>query len=265
MHAFKSCFSGSKLLASAAQLLMGGNTENRSLILNAEPWIKELGLADQQLAQLAEFMRLLMDHNRRVNLTAIREPEAIARLHFADSLAAAHLLPWLPVCRKGADIGSGAGFPVVPLAIYFPRCEWFAIDSVAKKADFIREAAQVLGLKNLEVVTCRAEHFARTEHRGSFDVVTARAVGPFISLCEVGLPLLREGGRLVLFKTEASQSEVERAYQALGELGGTLEASLHYRLTGDRQDRVLYVVQRSGPVSEKFPRDHAKPFKQPLA
>lgn len=234
-------------------------------LLQREPWISQLAVREEQLSKLARFMGLLIERNRRVNLTAIREPEAIARLHFADSLAPLKLLPWMRACQKGADIGSGAGFPIVPLAICLPTCRWYAIESIGKKTDFLREACEQLSLANVEVIPSRAEHFARSVHRSTCDVVTARAVGPFISLCELGLPLLRLGGRLILFKTQASSGEAKRAETALPELGGTLLEAVSYRLAGDRQDRLLFIVERTGEVSDRYPRDHAKPFKHPLA
>ncbi|MCX7625202.1 MAG: 16S rRNA (guanine(527)-N(7))-methyltransferase RsmG [Candidatus Sumerlaeaceae bacterium] len=239
--------------------------EQSRAYLQREEWISELVADEELLAKLARFMSLLIEYNQRINLTAIREPEAMARLHFADSLAPLKLLPWVSSCQKGADIGSGAGFPVVPLAICVPGCRWFAIESIGKKATFLRLAIEKLDLPNVEVIAQRAEQFARSAHRNTCDMVTARAVGPFISLCELGLPLLRLGGRLVLFKTQASCGEATRAEKILPEIGGTLIDAVPYRLAGDRQDRVLFVVERTGDVPLRYPRDHAKPFKQPLA
>jgi len=233
-------------------------------LLQAEPWVAEL--ADEaQRAKLAQFMAALIERNRHMNLTAIREPAAIARQHFADSLAPLKLLPWFADCHAGADIGSGAGFPVVPLAICMPPCAWTAIESIRKKADFLRDAAASLRLPNLAVENARAEAVAHGSRRGTFDVVTARAVGPFAALCEVGLPLLRPGGRLVLFKTEAAEQEVNSAQKVLAQLGGTLADRKPYRFADDRQARVLFVVERTGEVPASYPRDNAKPFKQPLA
>lgn len=233
--------------------------------LLSEPWIQALAGDADRLDLLAAFMAYLIDENRRHNLTAIRDPEAIARLHFADSLAPLKLLPWFPLSRKAADIGSGAGFPIVPLAICMRDCRWLAIESVNKKANFIQQAAQRLSIENIQVLAQRAENVAHSEQRGTFDVVTARAVGAFASLCEIGLPLLRMGGHLVLYKTQASLPEAERTRQVLPQLGGRLLDPVCYRLEGDRQDRVLFVVQRVGEIPARFPRSHAKPFKQPLA
>ncbi len=233
-------------------------------LLAAEPYVRNVA-DDAQLQQLARFMALLVDGNERMNLTAIRAPEAMARLHFADSLAPLVLLPWVREFRRGADIGSGAGFPAVPLAICQPASKWVAIESIQKKANFIREAIHHLGLKNLEVVPCRAEEFAHGSGREQFDLVVARAVGPFIGLCEIGLPMLRAGGRLVLYKTAAAREEAERAKKVLSGLGGQIVEMKEYRFPHDRQPRLLWVVERTGVVPAKYPRGQNKPFKDPLA
>ncbi|MGB9691831.1 MAG: 16S rRNA (guanine(527)-N(7))-methyltransferase RsmG [Candidatus Sumerlaeaceae bacterium] len=233
--------------------------------LLAEPWIRDLVSEDARIETLATFMAYLIEENQRHNLTAIRDPQAIAKLHFADSLAPLRLLYWFSGSHKAADIGAGAGFPVIPLAVSMSACRWYAVESIGKKAAFLRRAVSHCCIENVEVLPQRAEQVARSEHRGTFDVVTARAVGAFASLCEIGVALLRKGGRLVLFKTEASFAEAERTSKVLGQLGAELREAVRYRLGGDHQDRVLFVVERVGDVPERFPREHAKAFKHPLA
>lgn len=233
-------------------------------LLEAQPWVRELA-SPQAIAQFACFMALLLERNRLHNLTAIRTPEAMAVHHFADSLAPLRMLGWFTDVRRAADIGSGAGFPVVPLAICMPQCEWVAIESIGKKAKFLSDVVKQLGLSNLRVVAERAEVLARGTERGRFEAVTARAVGGFASLCEIGVPMLARGGRLVLFKTSASEEEARRTQAILGLLGARLGEAKTYRFGGDRQERVLYVIERVGEVPSVYPRPQAKPFKQPLA
>ncbi|AXA36068.1 MAG: 16S rRNA (guanine(527)-N(7))-methyltransferase RsmG [Candidatus Hydrogenedentota bacterium] len=215
--------------------------------------------------KLAVLLSFLLERNQQINLTAIREPEAIILYHYVDSLELAHAVPDFLTAKAAADIGSGAGFPVLPLALVAPACHWYAIESVGKKAAFIREAANLLELSNVTVVSKRAEDFAHGPQRGILDLVTARAVGCFAGLCEVGLPMLRQGGKLVLYKTASSHSEVARSAKALEILGGELVAEHSYRLTGDRQDRVLYVVERVKEVPAKYPRPAGEPFRKRLA
>jgi 16S rRNA (guanine527-N7)-methyltransferase len=200
-----------------------------------------------------------------MNLTAITDAAEIERLHFQDSLAGPDACPELRAACAAADVGSGAGFPLLPLAILTPGCRWIALESVAKKARFIEETAQALGLTNVEARALRAEDAARTELRESLDVVTARAVGPVASLCEVGLPLLRVGGMLLLYKTEAVLVEAAGLSQSIQTLGGEAEEPYRYRLAGDEQDRVILRIRKIAITPEKYPRAAGVPFKKPLA
>jgi len=233
-------------------------------LLTMHPWLAELPPSVKE--KLCRLLELLLEYNKKFNLTAIRDPKQVVISHFADSLAPLHLLPWFQMVQKAADIGSGAGFPILPLAACMSQCTWFGIESTAKKAGFIELVARELELGNVQVFTLRAETFAHSLHRGSFDVVTARAVGSMSALCEIGLPLLRKGGRLVLFKTEASLAhEVPSIEPVLKLLGGKLLDSVSYAFDGDRQRRILFVIERAGEIPEKYPRKHKNPLKAPLS
>lgn len=164
-----------------------------------------------------------------------------------------------------ADVGSGAGFPLLPLALATPRCRWTAVESIAKKARFIQETAQALGLTNTKVLAERAEDVGRGEFRESFDLVTARAVGSVAALCEVCVPLLRLGGVLLLYKTEGAVEETEGLKSVIELLGARADASYRYRLPGDEQDRVILRIQKVGVTPQKYPRAAGVPFKKPLA
>ncbi|MGI8904956.1 MAG: 16S rRNA (guanine(527)-N(7))-methyltransferase RsmG [Candidatus Sumerlaeaceae bacterium] len=215
--------------------------------------------------KFAALSHLLLEGQKRLNLTAIKEPAAIKRLHFLDSLAGLEAFPELMTVTHAADVGSGAGFPLLPLAILTPGCHWIALESVAKKARFIEETAQALGLTNVEARPLRAEDAARTELRGSQDVVTARAVGPVASLCEVGLPLLKPGGTLLLYKTETALAETAALQSSIAELGGTALPAYRYRLEGDLQQRVILRLCKTAETPEKYPRAAGVPFKKPLS
>ena len=199
-----------------------------------------------------------------MNLTAIKDPALIAKLHFVDSLAGLRAHPQLPVATSAVDIGSGAGFPLLPLALLAPGVSWTALESVAKKARFIEETARELDMTNVHAAPMRAEDAARGDMRESVDVVSARAVGPVAALCEVGLPLLKPGGLLMLYKTESSVAEAEALSNTLAILGGTQESPYHYRLEGDQQDRVILRIRKTGTCSDKYPRRGGVPFNKPL-
>ena len=219
------------------------------------------GQADEAFVRLG---CLLLEANRDVNLTAIATAAGVALLHFADSLAVLNAEPGIGGECAAADIGSGAGFPALPLAIACPSARWTAIESVAKKCRFIERAVRELGVPNVQVACARAEDAGRGDLRGAFDYATARAVGAVASLCEVGLPLLRRGGLLLLYKTESALAEMETARNAIAQLGGEPRDPYRYRLAGDTQDRAILRIEKLRDTPAKYPRAAGTPFKQPL-
>ncbi len=230
--------------------------------LRLTPRVRDLSDAAQ--ARCAALVRLLLEANRRVNLTAIRTVEGVALSHLADSLAALEAAPELREA-EAADIGSGAGFPAFPLAIAAPQSNWTAIESVAKKARFIEETAAALKLANVRAVALRAEDAGRGDLRGVFDAATARAVGATAALCEVGLPLVREGGLLLLFKTGSAREDIAAGLRAARKLGGTADGEFAYTLPGDAQQRLIIRVRKTGPTPPDSPRRAGIPFRNPLA
>ena len=230
--------------------------------LRALPAVARLG--DDAVAVLARFAALLREANERMNLTAITDPERMAVAHVADSLAALDAAgPDLAAAGRAADVGCGAGFPLVPLAVALPTCRWTGIESVGKKASFVARACSELGLGNVCTLAVRAEDAGRDPAlRGAFNVVTSRAVGPVASLLEVGLPLLREGGVLLLWKTAAEACPPETV---AARLGGRVEAPYPYRFSGDRQERVLLRIRKVAQTPAAYPRRAGVPFRRPLA
>jgi 16S rRNA (guanine527-N7)-methyltransferase len=186
--------------------------------------------------------------------------------HGQDSLALARLAPEiLRDTHSLVDIGTGAGFPLLPLALLRPDIPAHGVDSVAKKLKFIDTVAPMLGLKQVRTHALRAEELGQqSAHRERHGLVVSRAVGPVASLLEVGLPLLQQGGHLVLYKTEAALEELEQSRPVLQILGGMLLDPLRYRLEGDRQDRVLFLIRKIQPTPKKYPRAIGIPFHKPL-
>lgn len=230
--------------------------------LEATPGLEQLSTEVKQ--RFARFMEMLLEASSRMNLTAIRDPRQIALSLFADSVVLLEADTFVHAALRGADIGSGAGFPVVPMAIALPSCSWTAIESIGKKCRFIEQSALQLGLKNLAVECRRAEEVGHERARESFDLVTAKAVGPVAALCEVGLPLLKTGGMALFHKTASAQEELEAARKVIELLGGETLEGYSYCLPGDNQQRVIFRIRKVAPTPEKYPRTTGNPFKKPL-
>ena len=226
-----------------------------------------LRLSGCQLAQFAEYTRLLAVGNRRANLTAITDPVEVQVRHHLDSLTA---LLAIPEWRKGlrvVDLGAGAGFPGVPLKIAFPGIRLTLVESVGKKTAFLRDAVKRLGIADVEVLTTRAEELARVEgYRGQFDVALARGVGAMPTLIEYALPLCKGHGRLLAWKGKDGPAEARASANALAELGGKIAevypvASLSPPLPPDRW---LVCVEKVRRTPGRYPRRVGIPAKQPL-
>ena len=154
---------------------------------------------DEICNKLSAFCNYLLEQNKLFNLTAIKTPESAALLHFADSLT---LAEFIPENAKILDIGSGAGFPAIPLAIARPDISVTALDSTLKRVNFINSAAKLLGLTNITAVCHRAEDVTGKDFRESFDIVTARAVAAYPILLELALPAVKVGGKFVAMKSK---------------------------------------------------------------
>ncbi len=234
--------------------------------IHSEPMLAQRPENECQL--FAHLIRLVLEGQSRMNLSAIRDPRAMVRHLVADAMALALAAEEFPVRRpaiqRAADIGTGAGFPLLPMAIIWPETHWTGIESVKKKAAFVEATAMALGLQNVEVVAERAEDIGRGSGREEFDLVTSRAVGPVSSLLEVGLPLLNEGGRLYLFKTEGALEEWRSCEEASKMLGGAAVGEYPYSLPDDEQARMIFVVEKVEPTPRAYPRPAGAPFKKPL-
>lgn len=190
----------------------------RILQQGLETW----GLPTDAIPRLQEFSRLLLEKNRVMNLTAITDPADVARLHFLDC---ASLLTIADFRGKNVvDVGTGAGFPGMPLRLLEPDFDLTLLDSLGKRVDFLQETAQAMDLKRIQCVHARAEEFAR-QHREKFDIATSRAVAQLNILCELALPLVKVGGQFLAMKSVDSDQEVQSAKSAIAQLGGKLEKS----------------------------------------
>ncbi len=221
-------------------------------------------LSPFQLSLLEIYKRELDSWSDRYNLTAIHEPELIRVKHFLDSFS-----PWLVMkntpIKRLIDIGTGAGFPGIPLKIILPDTEVVLVDSVNKKTDFCQHIIASLNLKGIQVIHDRVEHLAREKNfRESFDWAVARAVARLSTLSEYMLPFVKVGGRMLAMKGDQGPSETQQAHQAVKLLGGELQQVKRVTLPGVPEDRYLITIEKKVTTPEKYPRRVGVPAKKPI-
>jgi 16S rRNA (guanine527-N7)-methyltransferase len=226
-----------------------------------------LALDDAQLDQFRRFRDLLLDANTHINLTAITDPAEVMTRHYLDSLTC--LLAVEPAQRarplRLLDVGSGAGFPAIPLAIAFPDWRVTSLEATGKKARFQQEAAAALGLENVTVLTGRAEELARQpEHRGRYDLVTARAVAALPTLLEYCCPLAHVGGRVIAPKKGDLADEIAAGVRAASLLGAKLLVPITVTIPPLADGRVLLVAEQVRACPQQYPRPAGAPAKRPL-
>ena len=226
-----------------------------------ERGLPELGMGTELIPRLAEFAEMVLERNQVMNLTALTEPKDAAALHLLDSLELVKLAEL--ETGKLVDVGCGAGFPGVPVAIAGPGLEVTLLDSLGKRVDFLREACGKLGLENVACVHARAEEFAG-EHRESFDFVTSRAVAALPVLCELCLPLVKVGGKMLAMKSANSEEEINLSKRAIGVLGGKLRWVKDYTIPGTDVVHRIVCIEKVAAAPKKYPRRFALIKKQPL-
>jgi len=214
-------------------------------------------LTDEACDKFVAYYDLLVDWNTRMNLTAITAPEEVVKKHFYDSLAA---LPYLKDGAKIADVGTGAGFPAIPLLIMNPTLKITLVDSLQKRITFLEEVLKTLGL-SAECVHARAEDFGRDPKvRGQFDATVSRAVASLPVLLELTVPLLKTGGKAYCYKGDVSE-ELKTAKSALHLLHCTAET---VPLASDYGARTLVICTKNAPTPSTYPRKAGMPNKKPL-
>jgi 16S rRNA (guanine527-N7)-methyltransferase len=228
--------------------------------------LKERGIevSTDQLEQFERYFRELVDWNERMNLTAITDREQVYIKHFYDSVSLAFFSP-LQDCLTIADVGSGAGFPSIPLKILFPHLQVTIIDSLQKRINFLTTLTEILGLENVRCVHGRAEDVGRdVQHRERYDLVTARAVARLNVLAEFCMPLVRTGGLFVAMKGADPTEELEEAGFAIRELGGKLKEDLSLLLPDEGSRRHILLINKIKSTPKKYPRKPGMPLKTPL-
>ncbi|MCK6625276.1 MAG: 16S rRNA (guanine(527)-N(7))-methyltransferase RsmG [Anaerolineae bacterium] len=224
-----------------------------------------LTLTDAQLAAFEQYSQELMAWNQRVNLTSITAPDEIATKHFLDSLSLYPLLAELPSTLALIDVGTGAGFPGLPLKLVLPQIRLTLLESTGKKTAFLQHLIQVLNLTGVSVLTARAEEASRRpDQRERYDVATARAVAVLPVLAEYTLPFVKQGGLVIVQKGQHPADEIKAAANALGILGGKVSQVLPVTVPGLDAERHLVVLQKIKSTPPQYPRRPGLPAKKPI-
>ena len=223
---------------------------------------RELGieLSQKQKNQFIQFYEFLVEKNKVMNLTGITEFEEVLTKHFLDSLACVKAIDMTKV-KTIMDIGTGAGFPGVPLKIAFPHLEACLLDSLKKRVNFLEESFELLGLEGIKAIHGRAEEYAKNKD----DLCVSRAVSNLATLSEYCLPYVKTGGTFISYKSGTVQEEAEEAEKAINILGGQVKDITYFKLPDSEIDRSLVIINKKKSTPGKYPRKAGTPLKEPLS
>ncbi len=238
--------------------------DKKEFIEEFEKYLKKMQIkfSEEQYNQFYKYMNLLIEWNKKINLTAIIEPKEIILKHFVDSLTIAK---YIEENKKVADVGTGAGFPGIPLKIYRKDLKITLIDSLNKRLNFLNEVIAELELKEINTVHGRAEELGQNkEYREKFDIVTSRAVANLSTLSEYLIPFIKKDGKCIYMKTLELDEELEKAKKAINILGGKIIKTDKFYLPESEIGRSIVVVEKEKQTPIKYPRKPGTPSKEPL-
>lgn len=220
----------------------------------------------ESVDKFKRYYEQILAWNSRVNLTSITDYTEVQKMHFLDSLTPALAIsPVTLETGRFADIGTGAGFPGIPLKIAYPNLSATLIEARSKKVAFLKNVKTLLGLKQLTVLNDRSEKLAHIDDlRGKFDFVVTRAVSSIAVMAELALPFCRLGGRVILQKKIDVENELDSAYQSIQAMGGMLKEVKEIHIRDLEEARVLVVLEKIGPTPKSHPRRPGIPQKRPL-
>lgn len=219
-------------------------------------------LSEIQLKQFYNYMNLLIEWNKKINLTAITEPNEIILKHFVDSLT---ISKYISDGTRVVDVGTGAGFPGIPLKIYRQDIEITLLDSLQKRINFLDEVIRELNLEKIETIHSRVEDFGKDKkYREKFDIATSRAVANLATLSEYLLPLVKIGGKVISMKGSLIEEELENSKNAIKILGGKIEKVDEFNLPNSDISRNIVLIDKIKETPNKYPRKAGEPSKKPL-
>lgn len=224
-------------------------------------------LDDEQMNQFLKYYDLLTEWNRFMNLTAITDYKEVIQKHFVDSLSIIKAIDieYLQEDKHLIDIGTGAGFPGIPIKIVFPKLKITLLDSLNKRIKFLNEVIGGLKLKDIEAIHGRAEDYARHEqYREQYDVCVSRAVANLSTLSEYSLPFVKTGGYFISYKAENIEEEIKNSKNAVTLLGGNIDKIVRFNLPDTDIKRAFIIIRKEKPTNKKYPRKSGIPSKEPL-
>ena len=224
-----------------------------------------ISLSERQMEQFYQYYELLIHWNSMINLTAITEMNEVVTKHFVDSLSLVRAIPDMKEKEYSLiDVGTGAGFPGIPLKIAFPNLKVTLLDSLNKRVKFLNETAAQLELNDITAVHGRAEDFGRDNvSRETFDLCVSRAVANLSTLSEYCMPLVKVGGYFVPYKSGKLEEEMVSGKKAVKVLGGELEETIHFKLPNE-DERILVKIAKVQKTGKRYPRKAGVPSKEPL-
>ena len=231
--------------------------------------LEELGieLSNEQIEQFVKFYEMLVEKNKVMNLTGITEFEEVIVKHFIDSLALVKVIDKDKLSDEISiiDIGTGAGFPGIPLKIAFPKIKITLLDSLNKRINFLKEVSEELGFENIQFIHGRSEDYGKNpQYREQFDICVSRAVANLATLSEFCVPFVKVGGSFVSYKAGDCGEEVSTSIKAVEKMGGKITTQLEYVVPTSDLNRVLLYINKEKATPKAFPRKAGTPAKEPI-